>query len=78
LQQDSQLLQASWRILNFYGNSKFSLSDDKWKEAARRCTLSRLKDISPDFVEEIIFIKEIYKIDFKIPLSPKDLFQEIV
>ena len=38
-----------------------SMSYDQWKEAARRYTLSRLKDISPDFVEEIIFIEEIYK-----------------
>src|SRR6218665_1650568 len=41
-------------------------------------TLSRLKDIAPDFVEEITFIKEIYKIYLNIPLSPKPLPQEIV
>src|SRR6218665_603526 len=55
-----------------------SMSDDQWKEAATRYTLSLLKDISPDFVEEIIFIKEIYNINFQIPLSPKNLLQEIM
>ena len=37
-----------------------SISDDQWKEAARRYILSHLRDISPDFVEEVIFIKEIH------------------
>lgn len=54
------------------------MSDDQLKEAATRYTLSRLKDISPELVEEMIFLKETYKIKFKLPLSPKNLLQEIV
>src|SRR5688572_11020292 len=54
------------------------MSDDQLKEAATRYTLSHLEDISPELVEEMIFLKEIYKINFKLPLSPRNLLQEIV
>jgi hypothetical protein len=55
-----------------------SMSDDQLKEAATRYTVSRSKDISPELVEEMIFLKEIHKINFKLPLSPKNLLREIV
>ena len=66
-------------VENFEFLWKFnSMSDDQLKEAATRYTLSRLKDISPELVEEMTFLKEIYKTNFKLPLSPKNLLQEIV
>ena len=54
------------------------MSDDQLKEAATKYTLSRLEDISPELVEEMIFLKEIYTTNFKLPLSPRNLLQEIV
>jgi hypothetical protein len=53
------------------------MGDDQLQEAATRYTLNRLEDIglSPEVVEEMIFLKEIYKINLKLPLSPGNLLQ---
>ena len=39
-----------------------SMSEDQLKEAATRYTLIRLKNISPELVEEIIFFKKYTKV----------------